>query len=103
MQITPDIEETYRCYCLFRKSQHLHHCNKSICFLFFLNAAVLLVTMADIQPDPSTQPEQMDEDEPFFSNLDLFLFSLIAGLLIYWLIFRKKTEPIPEFKKLETA
>ncbi|XP_048015683.1 P450 (cytochrome) oxidoreductase b [Megalobrama amblycephala] len=59
--------------------------------------------MADTQPDPSTQPELMNEDEPFFSNLDLFLFSLIAGLLIYWLIFRKKTEPIPEFKKLETA
>uniref|UniRef100_A0A671MF31 NADPH--hemoprotein reductase n=1 Tax=Sinocyclocheilus anshuiensis TaxID=1608454 RepID=A0A671MF31_9TELE len=45
--------------------------------------------------------ELMDEDEPFFSNLDLFLFSLIAGLLVYWIIFRKKAEPIPEFKKLE--
>ncbi|XP_073778870.1 P450 (cytochrome) oxidoreductase b isoform X3 [Danio rerio] len=54
--------------------------------------------MADTQPT-----EMMEEDEPFFSNLDLFLFSLIAGLLIYWLIFRKKAEPIPEFKKLETA
>uniref|UniRef100_A0A671MB67 NADPH--hemoprotein reductase n=1 Tax=Sinocyclocheilus anshuiensis TaxID=1608454 RepID=A0A671MB67_9TELE len=40
--------------------------------------------------------ELMDEDEPFFSNLDLFLFSLIAGLLVYWIIFRKKAEPIPE-------
>ncbi|XP_067306110.1 P450 (cytochrome) oxidoreductase b isoform X1 [Pseudorasbora parva] len=58
--------------------------------------------MADAQPDPSTHSELMDEDEPFFSNLDLFLFTLIAGLLIYWLIFRKKPEPIPEFKKLET-
>uniref|UniRef100_A0A673N621 NADPH--cytochrome P450 reductase n=1 Tax=Sinocyclocheilus rhinocerous TaxID=307959 RepID=A0A673N621_9TELE len=46
-------------------------------------------------------PELMDEDEPFFSNLDIFLFSLIAGLLVYWLIFRKKVEPIPEFKKLD--
>ncbi|XDV31784.1 hypothetical protein PO909_002741 [Leuciscus waleckii] len=59
--------------------------------------------MADTQPDPSTQPELLEEDEPFFSNLDLFLFSLIAGLLIYWLIFRRKPEPIPEFKKIETA
>lgn len=59
---------------------------------------MLLITMADTQPT-----EMMEEDEPFFSNLDLFLFSLIAGLLIYWLIFRKKAEPIPEFKKLETA
>ncbi|XP_016362269.1 P450 (cytochrome) oxidoreductase b [Sinocyclocheilus anshuiensis] len=48
-------------------------------------------------------PELMDEDEPFFSNLDIFLFSLIAGLLVYWLIFRKKVEPIPEFKKLESV
>lgn len=59
--------------------------------------------MADTQRDASTQPELVDEDEPFFSSLDLFLFSLIAGLLIYWLIFRKKPQPIPEFKKLETA
>uniref|UniRef100_A0A671SF86 NADPH--cytochrome P450 reductase n=1 Tax=Sinocyclocheilus anshuiensis TaxID=1608454 RepID=A0A671SF86_9TELE len=44
-----------------------------------------------------------NEDEPFFSNLDIFLFSLIAGLLVYWLIFRKKVEPIPEFKKLESV
>ncbi|XP_051963071.1 NADPH--cytochrome P450 reductase-like [Xyrauchen texanus] len=43
-----------------------------------------------------TQPELMDENEPLFSNLDIILFSLIAGLLIYWLIFRKKAEPIPE-------
>uniref|UniRef100_A0A672PRI1 NADPH--cytochrome P450 reductase n=1 Tax=Sinocyclocheilus grahami TaxID=75366 RepID=A0A672PRI1_SINGR len=42
-------------------------------------------------------------DEPFFSNLDILLFSLIAGLLVYWLVFRKKVEPIPEFKKLESV
>uniref|UniRef100_A0A8C1YU20 NADPH--hemoprotein reductase n=1 Tax=Cyprinus carpio TaxID=7962 RepID=A0A8C1YU20_CYPCA len=42
-------------------------------------------------------------NSPFFSNLDLFLFSLIAGLIVYWLIFRKKAEPIPEFKKLEST
>ncbi|KAK2881543.1 hypothetical protein Q8A67_018811 [Cirrhinus molitorella] len=59
--------------------------------------------MADSQANPSAQSELMDEDEPFFSNLDIFLFSLIAGLLIYWFIFRKKTEPIPEFKKLEST
>lgn len=66
-------------------------------------AAALLVTMADTQDDPAAQSELMDEDEPFFSNLDVLLFSLIAGLLIYWLIFRKKAEPIPEFKKLEST
>uniref|UniRef100_A0A673INK2 NADPH--hemoprotein reductase n=1 Tax=Sinocyclocheilus rhinocerous TaxID=307959 RepID=A0A673INK2_9TELE len=64
-------------------------------------AAALLVTMADTRADPAAQSELMVEDEPFFSYLDLFLFSLIAGLLVYWIIFRKKAEPIPEFKKLE--
>uniref|UniRef100_A0A8B9RJ67 NADPH--hemoprotein reductase n=1 Tax=Astyanax mexicanus TaxID=7994 RepID=A0A8B9RJ67_ASTMX len=42
------------------------------------------------------------DGEPFLSNLDIFLFSLIAGLIIYWVMFRKKAEAIPEFKKLET-
>nr|XP_055051683.1 P450 (cytochrome) oxidoreductase b isoform X2 [Misgurnus anguillicaudatus]XP_055051684.1 P450 (cytochrome) oxidoreductase b isoform X2 [Misgurnus anguillicaudatus]XP_055051685.1 P450 (cytochrome) oxidoreductase b isoform X2 [Misgurnus anguillicaudatus] len=59
--------------------------------------------MADVQPESSTQPELMDENEPLFSNLDIFLFTLIAGLLVYWFVFRKKPEPIPEFKKLETT
>ncbi|XP_026138736.1 NADPH--cytochrome P450 reductase-like isoform X1 [Carassius auratus] len=60
--------------------------------------AALLVSVADAQKDPA-----MDEDEPFLSNLDLFLFSLIAGLIVYWMVFRKKAEPIPEFKKLEST
>ncbi|XP_066551759.1 NADPH--cytochrome P450 reductase isoform X1 [Amia ocellicauda] len=45
-------------------------------------------------------PEAVAADEPFLTSLDLFLFSLIAGLLIYWFIFRKKKEEIPEFKPL---
>ncbi|CAB1352393.1 unnamed protein product, partial [Coregonus sp. 'balchen'] len=41
------------------------------------------------------------EEESLFSNLDIFLFSLIVGLLIYWFLSRKKTEEaIPEFKRL---
>ncbi|KAF4108336.1 NADPH--cytochrome P450 reductase isoform X1 [Onychostoma macrolepis] len=36
--------------------------------------------------------------EALLSSLDIFLFSLIAGLLIYWFFFRKKTEPVPEIK-----
>uniref|UniRef100_A0A673MIN1 NADPH--hemoprotein reductase n=1 Tax=Sinocyclocheilus rhinocerous TaxID=307959 RepID=A0A673MIN1_9TELE len=36
--------------------------------------------------------------EPLLSSLDIFLFSLIVGLLIYWFFFRKKTEPVPEIK-----
>uniref|UniRef100_A0A8B9L9S7 NADPH--hemoprotein reductase n=1 Tax=Astyanax mexicanus TaxID=7994 RepID=A0A8B9L9S7_ASTMX len=58
--------------------------------------------MADSHTEDSTQPELMEDGEPFLSNLDIFLFSLIAGLIIYWVMFRKKAEAIPEFKKLET-
>ncbi|KAK0138408.1 NADPH--cytochrome P450 reductase [Merluccius polli] len=58
--------------------------------------------MVDVETD-ATHPEPMvNEDEPLLSNLDLFLFSLIAGLVIYWFMSRKKPEPIPEFKKLDT-
>ncbi|KPP71138.1 NADPH--cytochrome P450 reductase-like [Scleropages formosus] len=49
-----------------------------------------------------TRVEPAAEEETLFSNLDIFLFSLIVGLLIYWFVFRKKKEEIPEFKKLET-
>lgn len=41
------------------------------------------------------------EEEPLFTNLDIFLFSLIVGLLVYWFLSRKKSEEtIPEFKRL---
>lgn len=43
-----------------------------------------------------------EEVEPLFSSLDIFLFSLIVGIVIYWFMFRKKPEPVPEFKKIET-
>ncbi|XP_062409374.1 LOW QUALITY PROTEIN: P450 (cytochrome) oxidoreductase b [Sardina pilchardus] len=56
--------------------------------------------MADVQSEVPTQPD-VDAEEPLLSNLDILLFSLIAGLLIYWFTFRKKPEPIPEFKKLD--
>uniref|UniRef100_A0A8B9L9U6 NADPH--hemoprotein reductase n=1 Tax=Astyanax mexicanus TaxID=7994 RepID=A0A8B9L9U6_ASTMX len=59
--------------------------------------------MADSHTEDSTQPELMEDGEPFLSNLDIFLFSLIAGLIIYWVMFRKKAEAIPEFKKAPAA
>lgn len=43
-----------------------------------------------------------EEAEPLFSNLDIFLFSLIVGIVVYWFVFRKKPEPVPEFKKMES-
>uniref|UniRef100_A0A4W4FX29 NADPH--hemoprotein reductase n=1 Tax=Electrophorus electricus TaxID=8005 RepID=A0A4W4FX29_ELEEL len=54
------------------------------------------------QLDASTQPELMEGEEGLLSNLDIFLFSLIAGVIIYWLMFRKKPVTIPDFPKLET-
>ena len=58
--------------------------------------------MAGVETD-ATHPESMaTEEEPLISNLDLFLFTLIAGIVIYWFMSRKKPEPIPEFKKLDT-
>uniref|UniRef100_A0A3P8YJH1 NADPH--hemoprotein reductase n=1 Tax=Esox lucius TaxID=8010 RepID=A0A3P8YJH1_ESOLU len=60
------------------------------------------VTMASLEAEHSTLPEAMEEeDDPLFSNLDLFLFTLIIGLIVYWFMSRKKAEPIPEFKKLD--
>ncbi|XP_063060939.1 P450 (cytochrome) oxidoreductase b isoform X1 [Engraulis encrasicolus] len=58
--------------------------------------------MADVQSEAPGQSELLEAEEPLLSNLDIFLFSLIAGLLIYWVTFRKKPDPIPEFKKLDT-
>lgn len=43
-----------------------------------------------------------EQAEPLFSNLDIFLFSLIIGIVVYFFVFRKKPEPVPEFKKLDT-
>ncbi|KAM6946269.1 NADPH--cytochrome P450 reductase isoform 1-T1 [Aplochiton taeniatus] len=61
----------------------------------------LQVKMSDMESEVSSPPE-LEEDEPLLSNLDLLLFSLIIGLLVYWFMSRKKPEPIPEFKRLET-
>lgn len=59
--------------------------------------------MTDMDAETTTHTEPtVVEEEPLFSNLDLFLFSLIIGLVIYWFMSRKKPEPLPEFKKLDT-
>lgn len=56
-----------------------------------------------MDPETTHMEPMAEEEEPLFSNLDLFLFSLIVGLIVYWFMSRKKPEPIPDFKKLDTV
>lgn len=56
--------------------------------------------MADT--DTQTTEPVLEEEAPLFSNVDLLLFSIIVGFFIYWFMSRKKPDPIPEFKKLDT-
>lgn len=46
-------------------------------------------------------PESSVLEGTLFSMTDVFLFSLIVGLLSYWFLFRKKKEEIPEFTKIQ--
>lgn len=55
----------------------------------------------DAETTAETTP-MAEEVEPLFSNLDIFLFSLIVGIVVYWFVFRKKPEPVPEFKKIDS-
>lgn len=55
----------------------------------------------DAETATKTTP-MAEEAEPLFSNLDIFLFSLIVGIVVYWFVFRKKPEPVPEFKKIDS-
>ena len=51
----------------------------------------------------SSQDPSQSQD-PFFSKLDILLFSLIIGMLIYYFMNRKKSEEaVPEFKRLPTV
>uniref|UniRef100_A0AAQ5XP09 NADPH--hemoprotein reductase n=1 Tax=Amphiprion ocellaris TaxID=80972 RepID=A0AAQ5XP09_AMPOC len=59
--------------------------------------------MADMDPATTTQTESMMEEEAsLFSSLDIILVTLLAGVVLYFVMNRKKPEPIPEFKKLDT-
>ncbi|KAJ8414511.1 hypothetical protein AAFF_G00037130 [Aldrovandia affinis] len=55
--------------------------------------------MADSDMDVTT-PEPLMEDGGFFNTFDIVVLSIIAGFAIYWIMFRKKVQEIPEFKTL---
>ncbi|KAF0030569.1 hypothetical protein F2P81_017300 [Scophthalmus maximus] len=103
----------HSCYILVRYNEfispHGHprpkaHITSTVIYQKRLRVLIdISVNMADMDTETITHTEPMaEEEEPLFSNLDLFLFSLIVGLVIYWFMSRKKPEPIPEFKKLNT-
>lgn len=49
----------------------------------------------------ATVSETVAEEVSLFSMTDMILFSLIVGVLSYWLLFRKKKDEIPEFTKIQ--
>uniref|UniRef100_A0AAR2LZ04 NADPH--cytochrome P450 reductase n=1 Tax=Pygocentrus nattereri TaxID=42514 RepID=A0AAR2LZ04_PYGNA len=53
-----------------------------------------------VRSDPTGQKE---EPEALVSSLIIFVFSLIAGLLIYWLLSRRRPAPVPEIRTPLTA
>lgn len=58
--------------------------------------------MGDSSMDASaTVSETVAEEVSLFSMTDMILFSLIVGVLSYWLLFRKKKDEIPEFTKIQ--
>ena len=53
-----------------------------------------------------SEAETMSEEGEtgaFFSNLDFFILSLMAGMAVYWFFFKNKQKEQPTFKKLTVA
>ncbi|NXA35254.1 NCPR reductase, partial [Eudromia elegans] len=60
-----------------------------------------LIVMGDAgMKQTVSTPENPAEQDSLFSMTDLFLVSLITGLLTYWFFFRKKKEEVPELPKI---
>lgn len=47
--------------------------------------------------------EMASDGGSYFSNLDFFILSLMAGMAVYWLFFKSKQKEQPTFKKLTVA
>uniref|UniRef100_A0A672HRS4 NADPH--cytochrome P450 reductase n=1 Tax=Salarias fasciatus TaxID=181472 RepID=A0A672HRS4_SALFA len=69
-------------------------------YVFSHDTIDVSLNVADMDADTITHTEApVEEGEPYFTSLDLFLFSLIVGIIIYYFMPRKEPEPLPEFKK----
>lgn len=68
-------------------------------YIFSHFLSVVAMGLASSKEEP---PATMDESASVpFSLTDVFLFSIIIGLLTYWFFFRKKKEEVPEFAKIQ--
>ncbi|KAF2977266.1 hypothetical protein EK904_008160 [Melospiza melodia maxima] len=59
--------------------------------------------MGEPSMDPSIAADSPAQQDSLFSMTDVFLISLITGLLTYWFFFRKKKEEVPELPKMQTV
>lgn len=76
-------------------------CSSLLTFVIFLPDS-FVINMGDSNTDTSTTvSETVAEEVSLFSMTDMVLFSLIAGFLTYWFLFRKKKDEIPEFTKIQ--
>lgn len=76
-------------------------CSSLLTFVVFLPDS-FVINMGDPNTDTSTTvSETVAEEVSLFSMTDMILFSLIVGLLTYWFLFRKKSDEIPEFAKIQ--
>ncbi|KAI4878818.1 hypothetical protein NFI96_033302 [Prochilodus magdalenae] len=56
------------------------------------------------QPGARSDPsDQKEEPETLVSSVDIFSLSLVAGLLIYWLLSRRRSGPVPEIRTAPAA
>ncbi|ETE65154.1 NADPH-cytochrome reductase, partial [Ophiophagus hannah] len=71
-------------------------------FSFRLGPLVVFISMGTASSKDEPSSVQNPEASVSFSMMDIFLFSIVIGLLTYWFFFRKKKEEIPEFSKIQT-